>query len=100
MWFCKGKRTSDHIFVLKTPIDKYIQKGTKRLFTCFEDFSKALDTVRHEELLCKLRLYGVSDLFYNVIKNVYLQTYLSVKVDPYSITNSIQSFIGVRQGDT
>ena len=39
------------------------------------------------------------DLFYNVIKNIYSQTYLSVKVDPYSITDSIQSFIGVRQGD-
>jgi hypothetical protein len=64
------------------------------------DFSKAFDTVRHEELLYmyKLRLYGVSDLFNNVIKNMYSQTYLSVKVDPYSITDSIQFFIGVRQG--
>jgi hypothetical protein len=46
----------------------------------------------------KLRLYGVSDLFSNVIKNMFSQTYLSVKVDPYSITDSIQFFIGVRQG--
>jgi hypothetical protein len=63
------------------------------------DFRKALDTVRYEELLYKLRLYGVSDLFNNVIKNMYSQTYLSVKVDPQSITDSIQSFIGVRQGN-
>ena len=97
--FCKEKRTSDHIFVLKTLVDKYTQKGTKRLFTCFVDFCKAFDTVRHDELLYKLRLYGVSDLFYNVIKNMYLQTYLSVKVDPYSIPDGIQYYIGVRQGD-
>ena len=41
----------------------------------------------------------MSDLFNNVIKNMYSQTYFSVKVDPYSITYSIQSLIGVRQGD-
>jgi len=35
----------------------------------------------------------------HVIKNMHSQTYLSVKVDPYSITDSIQSFIGVRQGE-
>ena len=97
--FCKGKRTSDHIFVLKTLIDKYTQKGSKRLYSCFVDFRKAFDTVRHEELLYKLRLYGVSDLFYNVIKSMYLNTYLSVKVDSYSLTDNFQSFIGVRQGD-
>jgi hypothetical protein len=51
--FCKGKRTSDHIFTLKTLIDKYTQQGPQRLhvYTCFVDFRKALsfDTVRHEE---------------------------------------------------
>ena len=97
--FCKGKRTSDHIFVLKTLIDKYTQSGTKRLYTCFVDFRKAFDTVRHEELLLKLRLCGISNLFYNVVKNMYSQSYLSVKVDQFSITDNFQSFIGVRQGD-
>jgi hypothetical protein len=48
--FPKGKRTSDHIFVLKTLIDKYCQQGSKRLFSCFVDFRRAFDTVRHDEL--------------------------------------------------
>ena len=48
--FSKGKRTSDHIFVLKTLIDKYCQQGSKRLFSCFVDFRRAFDTVRHQEL--------------------------------------------------
>ena len=48
--FSKCKRTSDHIFVLKTLIDKYCQQGSKRLFSCFVDFRRAFDTVRHEEL--------------------------------------------------
>ena len=61
--FCKDKRTSDHMFVLKTLIDKYTQKGPKLLFTCFIDFRKAFDTVWHDGLLYKLRKYGISDLF-------------------------------------
>jgi hypothetical protein len=27
--FCKGKRTSDHIFVIKTLIDKFTQKDSR-----------------------------------------------------------------------
>jgi hypothetical protein len=48
--FSKGNRTSDHIFVLKTVIDKYCKQGSKRLFSCFVDFRRAFDTVRHDEL--------------------------------------------------
>jgi hypothetical protein len=36
--FSKGSRTSDHMFVLKTLIDKYTQQGSKHLYTCFVDF--------------------------------------------------------------
>jgi hypothetical protein len=45
--FSKGSRTSDHMFVLKTLIDKYIQQGSKHLYTCFVDFHKAVDTAWH-----------------------------------------------------
>ena len=31
-------------------VDKYCQQGSKRLFSCFVDFRRAFDTVRHEEL--------------------------------------------------
>ena len=36
--FSKGSRSSDHMFVLKTLIDKYTQQGSKHLYTCFVDF--------------------------------------------------------------
>jgi len=58
-----------------------------------------IDTVRHEELFYKLRLNGISDLFYNVIKNMYGNIDLSVKTDASHITDSFKSYIGVRQGD-
>ena len=39
--FCKNKRTSDHMFVLKTLIEKYTQNNPKVLFSCFIDLRKA-----------------------------------------------------------
>jgi hypothetical protein len=33
--FCKNKRTSDYMFVLKTLIKKYTQNNPKVLFSCF-----------------------------------------------------------------
>jgi hypothetical protein len=44
--FTKDSRPSDHMFVLKTLIDKYLHKKEK-LFACFVDFRKAFDTVAH-----------------------------------------------------
>ena len=97
--FCKGKRTSDHMFVLKTLIDKYTKQGQKRLYTCFIDFKKAFDKVWHLALFYKLRKLGLSDLFYNVIKDMYKSTSLCVKTDNYTLTENFPSDIGVRQGD-
>ena len=96
--FCQNKRTSDHMFILKTLLDKYTQGGKKYLFTCFIDFRKAFDRVWHIGLLYKLRTYGISDLFYSVIKNMYERTELCVKVED-QVTDFFPSSIGVRQGD-
>lgn len=43
--FYTGKRTSDQMFVFKTLIENYTQKGSKQLFSCFVDFRRAIDTV-------------------------------------------------------
>ena len=97
--FCKGKRTSDHMFVLKTLIDKYTKQGHKHLYTCFVDFKKAFDKVWHLALFFKLRTLGLSDLFYYVIKDMYKSTSLCVKTDKYSLTENFPSDIGVRPCD-
>ena len=87
------------MFVLKTLIEKYTQHGSKHLYACFVDFLKAFDTVWHVGLLYKLRNSGVSNLFYNVIKNMYENTLLSVKVNNIHLTDNFQSFVGVWQRD-
>ena len=39
--FKQKSRTSDHVFVLKSLIDKYLSNGNK-LYTCFVDFSQSI----------------------------------------------------------
>ena len=48
--FKKNHRTSDHIFVLKTLIDKYFKQNGK-IYVCFVDFQKAFDKVWRLSLL-------------------------------------------------
>ena len=52
--FKAGCRTSDHIFKLKTIIDKYLNKSKKKVYACFIDLRKALDSVIHSALFLKL----------------------------------------------
>jgi hypothetical protein len=44
MGFTKKARTSDHIFILKTIIDKNCNNKDGRVFACFVNFQKAFDT--------------------------------------------------------
>ena len=43
-------RTSDHLLTLKAVVKKYVTIGKKKLFACFVDFKKAVDSVWHEGL--------------------------------------------------
>ena len=65
-------------------------------FLCFVGDRRAFDTVRHEELFYKLHCNGISDRFYNAVKNMYQNIDLCVKVNPQYF---FHSHIGVRQGD-
>ena len=46
-------RTVDHMFVLRTLIQKYTNNRST-LYVCFADFQKAFDSVLHSVLLFKL----------------------------------------------
>ena len=95
--FSKKCRTTDHMFVLKSAIDKHIGKSQK-LYTCFIDFKKAFDSVLHEAIYIKLLKCEVGGLFYKLLKNMYSKSLLHVKVGD-TLTNSFISRLGVRQGD-
>ena len=56
MGFRPGMRTSNNIFVLKTLVDKQFKKG-KKLYCCFVDFLKAIDTIWRKGLPEKIKSY-------------------------------------------
>ena len=53
-------RTSDHILVLTSIINKFISKK-KYLFTCFIDLKKAFDTVWRDGMFLKSKMYGITE---------------------------------------
>ena len=97
--FNKGSRTSDHLFVIKTLVDKYLDKS-KKLYTCFVDFRKAFDSINHVKLLYKLRQTNIGSLAYNILKDMYLnkKNNLQVKVGNL-LSQKFSSNIGIKQGD-
>ena len=96
--FMANHRTTDHIFTLRTLIDKHVTHTTSgKLYTCFVDFKKAFDSIWHDGLLYKLLTYKIGGKFYDLIKSLYLKSKCSIKLDhqqsaPFEYGN------GVRQG--
>lgn len=78
--FTKNARTSDHMFVLKSLIDKYTNMKGGKLYTCFVDFQKAFDSVIHPGLQVKLRELNINGKFYDIISNLYTKSKLCVRL--------------------
>ena len=96
--FRKGSRTSDHILVLKTLIDKYIHRASKSyLYVCFVDFSAAFDTVWRNALLYKLFKIGIRGNFLHIIQDMYASVSFTVKCDG-KLTDNFDTSVGVKQG--
>ena len=96
--FCKKARTSDHIFVLNSLIEKYVKTGKDKLYICFVDFRKAFDKVIHTGILYKLLQHTHNGIFYQILKSMYSDDKLCVKVED-KMTNFFKYEVGVRQGD-
>jgi hypothetical protein len=96
--FISKSRTSDHMFVLKTLIDKYNSGKGGKPFACFVDFKKAFDNVIHSGIKYKLFKYNISGQFYKILSDMYSKSQLCVKIGNY-LTPNFNSPVGVRQGD-
>ena len=95
--FMKGKRTSDHIFVLKCIIEEAKSKR-RPIFACFVDLRKAYDTIWREGLYFKLLFdYQISEKFVTIIKSLYTNIRGIVKVD-CKTSSPFDILIGLRQG--
>ena len=89
----------DHIFTLKSIINKYVTFGKNKVYAAFVDFKKAFDSVPHNLLLLKLLLLGIGGNFYQIIKNMYsgkCQTYVKTQE---GISKPFVTKVGIKQGD-
>ena len=94
--FRKKSRTADHVFTLKSMIDKMFKKK-QYLYACFIDFRKAFDMVNRHALLYKLRKYGIVGSYFDIIENMYKDVLFSVKLQN-KVTPFFKTSIGVKQG--
>ena len=94
--FRKFFRPADHVFTLKTLIDKAFSEK-KQLYTCFVDFRKAYDSVWRDALFYKLLENGISRRFIRLLRNAYSTSLLSVKL-PNGRSVEFPSQIGLKQG--
>ena len=95
--FKSDNSTIDHIFVLKTLADIYLNKR-KRLYCCFVDYQKAFDTINRTKLWSKLLSSGISGRILKVIKNLYSQAKSCVNVNGKN-SEYFSCNVGVRQGE-
>ena len=95
--FKKGARTTDHMFILKTLINKYTNKKGGQLYACFVDLSKAFDTICRTGLLVKLLRHQVGEMFYGDIKAMYEQVKSCVKTSS-GFSQLFECTLGVKQG--
>ena len=80
--FKRGVRSSDHIFTLKSLIDKFF-KNNKYLYACFVDLKKAFDTVNRQALLFKLNIYNIRGHFLNIIEDMYNDVSFSIRLSKW-----------------
>ena len=70
--FRKDSGTREGIFNLRLITEKYLEKQ-KDIYACFIDYSKAFDTVKHQELLQCLKTTDIEENDIALIANLYWQ---------------------------
>jgi hypothetical protein len=94
--FQRGYRASDHIYLLKTIVNKILTRG-KRLYAAFIDFKKAYDTVDRSILLKSLHNSGIQGNFLFNLQAMYQRVSYSIKTNGRTM-NPIESNLGLKQG--
>ena len=77
--FRKGKGATNALSALRIIIEGSIEMQSN-VFMCFEDFEKALDTVKHEEMIKILNDIGVDEKDTRMISTLYWNQKAAVRV--------------------
>ena len=90
------KGTRNAIFVLKRLVERSVEKQ-KDVYTCFIDYSKAFDTVKHDSLVELLQSLDVDDADTRLLTNLYWPQTAAVRCDK-DLSEWMSIKQGVRQG--
>lgn len=98
--FVAGRRTSDHVFILRHLIDRArLRRGRRaHLFCCFVDFEKAYDSVQRLLLFKYLASLGISGHMLLILVQMYWRVQVRPKLGQ-ELGAAFESTCGVRQGD-
>ena len=64
----KKCRTSDHLLILKSIINKHVYDNKKKVYTCFVDLKKAFDSIWQKALFHKLESNNINGNFLELLK--------------------------------
>ena len=81
---------------MKVITEKYLEMG-KELYACFIDYSKAFDTVNHEQLINSLSETEVDDNHIAVIAHLYWQQITQIRKGS-DLTEPVKIKRGAREG--
>ena len=95
--FRKSYRTADHVYVLKTLVEKSVTRKGKKLYAAFIDFRKAYDTVNRTKLLKILSTIGIGRKLLLNIQSLYNKINYVIKTKDHKSV-PIQSNLGLKQG--
>ena len=94
--FMPDRRTRNAIFVLRRLVERSIKKQ-KDVFTCFIDYSKALDTVKHASLFDLLLSLNIKSHDIKLLANLYWNQQAAVRHNE-EVSGSMNIKQGIRQG--
>lgn len=94
--FRSGYSTLDHIIVVKQIFEKSKEFNTP-FYCCFIDYSKAFDSINHNDIWQALIHQGVEPKYIRIIKNIYKNSTAKIKLERDGTEINIER--GVRQGD-
>ncbi|GFR88635.1 RNA-directed DNA polymerase from mobile element jockey-like [Elysia marginata] len=78
--FIEGKGTANAIYILRQIIERTLEVN-KDLYVCFNDYTKAFDRVRHEEIITILQQLNIDGKDLRIIKNIYWEQKAAVRVE-------------------
>ena len=95
--FLKNSRTSDHIFVVNTLVNKIVKSKGKYLYSAFIDLRKAYDSVNRNFLFSKLWAMGLGGKSLSLIKSMYKSVQQCIKLN-HVVIEPIMTTLGLKQG--